>query len=181
MSDRNRILQYHAFCEGLKDSLSAFKAWEDVQTGVGSSNAFASQVAQRALKGCEAPPPAAPVVSAPAQAKTVTKSHEGSSEGEARTSGWGAVRDRALEALRSGPMRCADIVRKVIELSPEDQRPEGDAEKKKHYTTVNNGLHAMLKDQFVAKESRELDNDKTPTAFWSITEKGRTYLAELGK
>lgn len=102
------------------------------------------------------------------------------SAGGSRTGNWGTVRDRALEALRDGPKRCADIVRKVIALSPEDQQPEGDKEEKNHYTTVNNGLRAMVKDQYVVKEDRELDDGKT-AVFWTITDKGRTYLAELGK
>ena len=172
MLDPIKVQQYKAFCDSLKDSLSGFEAWEAVQSGAYPSSALAVQVIQR-LKG------EAPVVTPSAPRGVVENTSVGKGTLEGRKCNWGAVRDRALEALKSGPQRCNEVVETVIELSPQDQRPEGSEEKKSHYTSVFNALTAMINNQFVIKELREQGDKKVP--FWSITEKGRAYLVELGR
>jgi hypothetical protein len=171
MWDRDKFQQYRAFCDGLKDSLSMFEVWEVAQSEGTNPGVLVAQAAQRMLRGKEYPQ----AVGAP-QAKAAGDK----GKPVVRAGGWGAVRDRTLEALQSGPKRCNEVVAEVIRLSPADQQPRGKAEEKNHYTTVNNGLSAMSNSQFVVKEKREVSEGKTAT-FWVITEKGQTYLTNLKK
>ncbi len=175
MLDRARLLQYRAFCDSLKDSLTLFEVWESVQAGMVAPNVFAAQLAKR-LKG----EPDSPQDEG-AKAKGSAEAPKASSKPPSNErSNWGPVRDRTLQVLRTGAKRCRDVVAGVIQLSPEHQRPAGPTETKGHYRTVFNALTAMLNQRLVTKDPRPQSDGKV-VPFWSITEEGRTYLTELGE